>query len=95
MDQGLGGICLGVVALAAGWSGHRRACALAMPLTFAVCLGANAARGPNDDGLWIVGMVLAYIGTLLGAMLMGVVGELASRLRGARTARRPESRGAQ
>ena len=72
-------ICLGSVAAVAGWIGRRGVCALAMPLAFAVCFGVNASASPNDDGLWVVGMILASVGILIGVTVVGAGAGMASR----------------
>lgn len=53
-------LCLGAVAFAAGWTGRRWACLLAMPVAFTVCFVVDAATDPGQDGLWIVGAGLVF-----------------------------------
>lgn len=76
-------LCFGVLAFAAGWRRSTPACLLAMPLTMAVCVATDWLTGP-DSGLWIVGVGLLAVGTLLGALAAAYAGVIARLLVGRR-----------
>nr|MDT0662288.1 hypothetical protein [Micromonospora sp. DSM 115978] len=74
-------LVLGLLAFAAGRAGRHWLVAPVIAVALTGCFALNAATEPDSDGLWVIGAFLVAVGSLTGAMLVGVVGSRLGRRR--------------
>ena len=72
-------VCLGLVAFVAGRRGRRGVCVAVMPIVLTVCFSIEASGDAGDDGLWVVGALLIFVGTTLGVVVAGGIAAGAAR----------------
>jgi hypothetical protein len=73
------GLVLGLVAFAAGRAGRHWLAAPVLAVVLTACFAVDAATDPDADGLWVIGAFLVAVGSLAGALLVGLLGSRLGR----------------